>query len=173
MKSRTPEELAEIATHLQRDHVLLKKDEYGYRFQHRTKPFVIHLTAATTTLESTVDPSYAFSFGTSKVVIEDYLRRIKWPTTMKEESNMQKSKTTKAAGSSKSKEKEHKPSARAIMLPLIAKEVEMDEIVDTLKKAGFADRGDKALRAQISLNKSWLHKHPDGKKKLKELKAVS
>ncbi len=170
---RGQRDLGDIRKRLERDHEFVGEDENSgaLNFKHPSKPYTVKVTPTTTSFTSTIDPEHYYAFGTDPKKIDNLAHsNVPWPTQKQAPVESDEPQDTPAPAKEAKPVVEKGPSARGIMLPMIAQGKSDDEIHEHLSNhEAFQHRDPKGLRAQIGLNRKWLE-HPDRKDKLEMLK---
>lgn len=163
-----------IAAKIGQTHDLVTDNSFGKIFEPKSKAYQIHLRPSTTSFTSKTNPDYEYTFGTNSDEIDKYLQaadRMPWATKPKMEIPKATDSIDEPPPEQASEAKPKGPSARSIMLPMLAQGIDEDQIIAALTPL-FGHRDEKGLRAQIKLNKKWLFS-PAQTEKLKVLKEMS
>lgn len=163
-----------IAAKIGQTHDLVTDNSFGKIFEPKSKAYQIHLRPSTTSFTSKTNPDYEYTFGTNSDEIDKYLQaadRMPWATKPKMEIPKATDSIDEPPPEQALEAKPKGPSARSIMLPMLAQGIDEDQIIAALTPL-FGHRDEKGLRAQIKLNKKWLFS-PAQTEKLKVLKEMS
>lgn len=148
------EAFQDLLQFLQRGHNLVTVNYLGHTFESKSQSYSIYVRPFTTVFTSKVNPDYEFVFGTDLNKIQSLIAFKGWPV-----SNSPALKPITSSPSPKLKlevvKEEKAPSARGVMLEMLAKGIPDEEIAAYLVPLHL-DRDPKSLKAQVGLNKKWL-----------------
>jgi len=165
------DEFEGILQYLNRSHVLIEDKNGGYTFRDKKGLYQVFVRKTTTVISSLQREDYEFAFGTNLSKIQGLVMNYNWPTGTAKPTAADAVAPAKIALKLPEEPKAHGPSARGIMLAMMAAGKTNEEIHAHLLPQ-YPDRDPKSVLSQVVLNRKWLYS-PAGSKKLAQLQAAT